>query len=57
MLEDTAMAQDQSIYHVTNIPLVIFLSPAFIAFPEKVINLLLTPVSLITDLDANHIYV
>lgn len=51
------MVQDQSTFHVTNIPLVIFVSPAVIAFHEKVINLLLTTVALITDLNANHTYV
>ena len=49
------MIQDKSIFHVTNIPLVIFVPPAFIASSKKVINLLLTPVALILDLDANLI--
>lgn len=57
VLEDPAMVQDQSIFHVTNTPLVIFVSPAVIAFHEKVINLLLATVALITDLNANHTYV
>lgn len=41
--EETAMVQDKNIFHVTTIPLVIFVPPAFIALSEKVINLLLTP--------------
>jgi len=49
------MAEDKSIFHVTNTPLVIFVPPAFIAFSETVINLLLTPVALILDLHANRI--
>lgn len=54
-LEENAVVQDKSIFLVANISLVIFLPPAFIAFSEKVINLLLTPVALILDLDANLI--
>lgn len=46
------MVQGTSVFHVTNIPLVIFLQPAIIAFSVKVINLLLTPVALILGLDA-----
>lgn len=59
-LDKAAMVHSKNIFHVTNIPLVIFIPSAFIAFIEKVINLLLAPMALILGLDANlvltHIY-